>query len=147
MSAYAGGICWPVPALASAASPILVATNPGSMMTTLMPNPATSWRRASDSASTAYLVALHLGAAKDLDRPGQGEPGAVDQHIDAGPAGGSFDLGPGMVHRALVGHIQADGLDVRCGGGQAGQHPLPACRGKDQMPLPGELGRRRPSDS
>src|SRR5215468_5038814 len=67
--------------------------------------------------------------------------------ISTGPASGSFDLGPGMVHRALVGHIQADGLDVRCGGGQAGQHLLPACRGKDQMPLPGELGRRRPSDS
>src|SRR5262252_3204291 len=78
---------------------------------------------------------------------GQGEPGVVDQHIDAGPAGSSFDRGPGTVHRALVGHIQADGLDVRGGGGQAGQHLLAACRGEDQMPLAGELGRRRPSDS
>ena len=48
---------------------------------------------------------------------------------------------------AAAPNIQADGLDVRHGSGQADQHLLPACRGKDQMPLPGELGRRRPPDS
>ena len=54
---------------------------------------------------------------------------------------------PGTAHRARVGHIQADSLDVRRGGGQGGERFLPACRREDEMPPPGELDRRGPSDS
>jgi len=54
---------------ATAAFSKFVVISPGSTMTTLTPNPATSKRRASDNASTAYFVAWYAPPPGNTSRP------------------------------------------------------------------------------